>query len=363
MCTALPDHVLIAPLNRLALPAAVARASRLPRCVLWLDDMERFLGPEGLSRSSISRLTTGGGHHRVVVGTLRSAEMTRYTAQTDRGTAALSEARETLEQAVQLRLARLFTWNERCRARTRAWDSRIADALNCAGDYGLAAALPIADASEAGRLASTAHDYGLYAIGAQAYSRAHQQYRTHLGALHPKTLTSHSSLAVMLRQLGRLAETEQCARAAVEAMVSVAGHRAVLAARLNVMSPEHPNTLSGHADLALVLCEMGRLQEAEAQHRIALDTRIRLLGSEHPDTLSSRSSFAGRLRRLGRLEEAEQEHAAALEARRRTLGDEHRWSKWSRSTAPSCGHVYACSGLITPKRGSAGCTWPVSCET
>lgn len=141
MCTALPDHVLIAPLNRLALPAAVARASRLPRCVLWLDGMERFLGPEGLSRSSISRLTTGGGHHRVIVGTLRSAEMTRYTAHTDTGTAdaaALSEARETLEQAVQLRLARLFTWNERCRARTRAWDSRIADALNCAGDYGLA---------------------------------------------------------------------------------------------------------------------------------------------------------------------------------------------------------------------------------
>lgn len=167
----------------------------------------------------------------------------------------------------------------------------------------------------------------------------------------------------MLRQLGRLAEAEQCARTAVEVMVSVAGHRAVLAARLHVMGPEHPNALSSHADLALVLREMGRLQEAEAQHRIALDTRIRLLGPEHPDTLSSRSSFAGLLRRLGRLEEAEQEHAAVLEARRRTLGDEHRWSKWSRSTASSCGHVYVRSGLITPRRGSAGCTWPVSCET
>ncbi|GAX58966.1 tetratricopeptide repeat protein [Streptomyces olivochromogenes] len=420
--------------------------------------------------------------------------MTRYTAHTDTGTAdaaALSEARETLEQAVQLRLARLFTWNERCRARTRAWDSRIADALNCAGDYGLAeylaagpellgdwldawdvgnrpraaaliaaavdcrragltrplprallnslheaylyerggsrlrpealeeawswatrqrrattsllvpvggldvadgpvdvfdylvdtsqiqatpetqvpervfsAVLPLADASEAGRLASTAHDYGLYAIGAQAYSRAHQEYMTHLGALHPKTLTSQSSLAVMLRQLGRLAEAEQCARTAVEAMASVhgadhpetltagnyhatclfdlgrleeaeAGHRAVLAARLHVMGPEHPNTLSSHADLALVLCEMGRLQEAEAQHRIALDTRIRLLGPEHPDTLSSRSSFAGLLRRLGRLEEAEQEHAAVLEARRRTLGDEHPKTLTSRANRAS----------------------------
>ncbi len=138
MRTALPDHVLIAPLHRLALPAAVARASQLPRCVLWLDGMERFLGPDGLTRSSISRLTTGDGHHRVVVGTLRSAEMTRYTDTGTADSAELSEASETLEQAVQLRLARLFTSNELRRARTRAWDTRIADALDCAGNYGLA---------------------------------------------------------------------------------------------------------------------------------------------------------------------------------------------------------------------------------
>ncbi|MFF3414826.1 tetratricopeptide repeat protein [Streptomyces sp. NPDC002698] len=491
MRTALPDHVLIAPLHRPALPAAVARASRLPRCVLWLDGMERFLGPDGLTRSSISRLTTGDGHHRVVVGTLRSAEMTRYTDTGTADSAELSEASETLEQAVQLRLARLFTSNELRRARTRAWDTRIADALNCAGNYGLAeylaagpellgdwldawdvanhpraaalvtaavdcrragltrplprslleslheaylrerggsrlrpetpeeawswatrqrrattallvpaggpgvtdgpvdvfdylvdagqkratpetqvpervfsAALPLADASEAVRLASTAHEYGLYAIGAQAYGRALQEYRDHLGALHPKTLTSQSSLAVMLRQLGRLSEAEQCARTAVEAMADVfgadhpetltagnyhaaclfdlgrleeaeAGHRTVLATRTLVLGPEHPHTLSSRNDLALVLCEMGRLREAEAQHRVALDTRTRLLGPEHPDTLSSRSSFAGLLRRLGRFVEAEQEHASVLEARRRTLGDEHPKTLTSRANRAS----------------------------
>ena len=64
--------------------------------------------------------------------------MTRYTDTGTVDSAELSEASETLEQAVQLRLARLFTSNELRRTRTRAWDTRIADALDCAGKYGLA---------------------------------------------------------------------------------------------------------------------------------------------------------------------------------------------------------------------------------
>ncbi|MET8955646.1 tetratricopeptide repeat protein [Streptomyces sp. NPDC004533] len=482
MRAALPDHVLVAPLTRLALSAAIDRAAGLSRCVLWLDNVERFLGPEGLSRSSISRLTGGNGHHRVVIATIRSVEMARYTADPNAAAAdaaALFEARETLEQAAQLRLARLFTVSERRRAQTRAWDSRIADALDRARDYGLAeylaagpellgdwhdawdvgnrpraaaliaaavdcrragltrplsrqllnslhadylherggsrlrpesledawawatrqrrattalliptegvdaaespvdvfdylvdagrphaapaegvlervfpAALAHADATEAQRLASTAHEYGLYAIGVHAYNRAVHEYQRHFGALHPKTLISQSSLAVMLRQVGRLDEAEQCARTTVENMVQVLGvehpetltagnylgtclfdlgrleeaestHRGILPTRLRVLGPDHPNTLSSHADLALVLCEMGRLEEAEAQHRIALDTRTRIMGPEHPDTLSSRGSYAGLLRRLGRLQDAEREHAVVLEVRRRTLGEEH----------------------------------------
>lgn len=493
MRATLPDHVLVAPLSRTALAAAVDRASRLARCVLWLDDMERFLGPEGLSRSSIGRLTSGGGHHRVILGTLRSSEMTRYMSHPHTRPAdatAPSEAREALEQATQIRLARLFTTDECERAHTRVWDSRIADALARAGEYGIAeylaagpellgdwhdawdvgnhpraaalisaavdcrragltrplsrqlltalhgayleerggarlrpephedawewathqrrattalltpvegpepagsvnvfdylvdvsqlqtapakrvpdrvftAALAHADGNEAARLASTAHEYGLYAIAARAYDRAVQEYRSRLGATHPKALISQSNLAMLLRQLGRFEEAEHCARTAFQGMREVLGsdhsetltaanhhatclfelghleqaeaaHRSVLGARLRVMGAEHPNTLASRADLALVLCQLGSLDEAEAQHRIALDTRTRLMGPEHPDTLSSRGSFAGLLRRLGRLAEAEREHAAVLEARRRTLGDEHPKTLTSRANRAS----------------------------
>ncbi|MGW7072168.1 tetratricopeptide repeat protein [Streptomyces sp. NPDC054855] len=493
MRAALPDHVLVAPLSRTALTAAVDRSSRLAQCVLWLDDVERFLGPEGLSRSSIGRLTSGSGHHRVILGTLRSSEMTRYMSHPytrSADAASLAEAREALEQAKQIRLARMFTAEECERAQTRVWDSRIADALDRAGEYGIAeylaagpellgdwhdawdvgnhpraaalisaavdcrragltrplprqlltalheaylherggnrlrpephedawewathqrrattalltpiegpvttgpvnvfdylvdithletaparrvpdrvfsAALAHADANEAVRLASTAHEYGLYAIGAQAYSHAVQEYRSRLGAAHPKALISQSNLAMLLRQLGRLEEAERGARAALQDLRVALGcdhpetltaanhhatclfelgrleeaetaHRSVLDARLRVMGAEHPNTLASHADLALVLCQLGNLDEAEAQHRIALDTRTRLMGPQHPDTLSSRGSFAGLLRRLGRLEEAEREHTAVLQVRRCTLGDEHPKTLTSRANRAS----------------------------
>ncbi|MER5465729.1 hypothetical protein ABT010_34655 [Streptomyces sp. NPDC002668] len=84
----------------------------------------------------------------------------------------------------------------------------------------LSTALAYTDASEAERLASTAHNQGLYAIGARAYGRAHQKHLTRLGAQHPKTLVSQSSYVVMLRQLGRLNEAEASARMAMEGMAA-----------------------------------------------------------------------------------------------------------------------------------------------
>ena len=47
--------------------------------------------------------------------------------------------------------------------------------------------------------------------------------------------------------------------------------------------------------------------EAEAKDRAVLEIRTRVLGAEHPDTLTSRNNLAAVLRDLGRLEEAEAE--------------------------------------------------------
>ncbi|MGW0592524.1 tetratricopeptide repeat protein [Streptosporangium sp. NPDC002607] len=54
---------------------------------------------------------------------------------------------------------------------------------------------------------------------------------------------------------------------------------------------EHPDTLTTRNNLALVLQELGRLKEAEAEHRAVLEIQRRVLGEEHPDTLTSRNNL------------------------------------------------------------------------
>ncbi|MCW2885457.1 MAG: Tfp pilus assembly protein PilF [Streptosporangiaceae bacterium] len=51
---------------------------------------------------------------------------------------------------------------------------------------------------------------------------------------------------------------------------------------------------------------LGRLEEAEADNRAVLKVRERVLGSQHPDTLSTRSNLATVLYDLGRPEDAEE---------------------------------------------------------
>src|SRR5690606_17520702 len=55
----LPDHVLVAPHDRATLPAAIESCMREQRVVLWLSDLEYYLGPGGLTREQIARITSG----------------------------------------------------------------------------------------------------------------------------------------------------------------------------------------------------------------------------------------------------------------------------------------------------------------
>ena len=76
----LTGHVLICPAGRDAIAAAVDRAARERRSVLWLDDLERYLGTGGLTAAQMGRLLTWDGHHRIVMATIRAAEQARLTA-------------------------------------------------------------------------------------------------------------------------------------------------------------------------------------------------------------------------------------------------------------------------------------------
>jgi hypothetical protein len=73
-------------------------------------------------------------------------------------------------------------------------------------------------------------------------------------------------------------------------------HRQALGLSETVLSKEHPDTLTSMNNLALVLGNQGKYEEAEEMHRQTLGMVKTVLGKEHPSTLmgrSKRSSFSG----------------------------------------------------------------------
>ncbi len=435
----LPDHSLIAPDGLDAIPDAVSQAAGERRSVLWLDDLERFLGPGGITAADLARLLSGDGKHRVIVATMRAVEQARLTADLrddDRAWQGLRDVREVLDQARQIRVARLFTTTELERARTRTWDPRIAQAIEHADTHGVAeylaagplllldwerargsatdtlargaaivtaaidlrragylspiprdlleevhghylddpglsrsprelfgeawawattrradttrfltpagdnrvgvfdyltdtaqrrvgpldrvrapvirSALAYASASDANSLARTAYNQGRWQLAVHAWRVACELLGTDPGAgeKYTESLTCRGNLALVLHDLGRLEEAE-------------AEHRRVVAARELMLGPDHPDTLASRGNLALVLRDLGRLKEARAEIREVLAARRRLLGPEHPDSLDSRNNLGLVLHDLGKLTEAKAEIRAVLASRMRVLGPDH----------------------------------------
>ena len=354
MAATLTDHVLIAPTDREALAAAVGKAADTTTCVLWLNDLENFLGSGGgLTRTQITRLLSGDGHHRVILATLRAVEERRFTEEVegvdDSARMVNQQARETLEQAHRIGLARLFTSEEQDRAQARSWDPRIADALEHAGEYGIAeylAAGPellrdLDNAWEAGTnprgaaLVAAAIDCrrGGYssALPKQLLEEMHEAYLEHRGGhrLRPEGLDEawawvtkrRRSTTALLQPI-----TDNNAVEVFDYLVDHVQRRAsgservpeqVITAALRYASTSDADTI---ADLAYA---QGRYLLAMQAWSQAYTGLLADHGEEHPDTLTSRDNLAHVLNRLGRLEEAEVEHRAVLQIRRRVSGEEH----------------------------------------
>lgn len=133
MAAVLPDHLLILPRDVTELPEAVAMAARASgtgeRCVLWLNDMERFLGPGSLTLHDIRALRKAG---TVVLGTVRSR--IRKELPDD----------ELLRLAEEFEVSRLWSPDELDRARAElrhGGDQRLRLALRQAADFGIAETL------------------------------------------------------------------------------------------------------------------------------------------------------------------------------------------------------------------------------
>ena len=65
----------------------------------------------------------------------------------------------------------------------------------------------------------------------------------------------------------------------------------VLADRVRVLGPDHPDTLASRNGLAGAYYSAGRLGEAIPLFEEVLADRVRVLGDDHPDTLTSRRNL------------------------------------------------------------------------
>jgi hypothetical protein len=141
----LADCHFAAPSSREALPALLEILGESGDYVVWLDDLERFLGPGGLTTSVLSRLLLPQDR-TVVVATMRSHEYDRYR---DRIEAELlgadrdvwREGRAVLRQAQVIQLERRWTLEEQSRVRAHASDHRLTQALEVADHFGIAETL------------------------------------------------------------------------------------------------------------------------------------------------------------------------------------------------------------------------------
>ncbi|MGH3761665.1 tetratricopeptide repeat protein [Actinophytocola sp.] len=139
----LPDHVLIAPAGREALSAVVPVVMEQRRVVVWLDDLERFLGSGGLTTAILARFLDDRARQTLVIATLRSAEFDRFSAREEREQTGIEreswrEARDVLELATTVELGRRWSIEELDRAREFTDDPRIALALDKTSTFGLA---------------------------------------------------------------------------------------------------------------------------------------------------------------------------------------------------------------------------------
>ena len=135
-----PDHLLAVPSGRESLATVTTQLSESRRSILWLDDLERFLGPGGITLAMVAKLT---GRNAIIVGTMRTAEYERFTSRAepildDQARSAWRASRDLLRSARVILLPRLWSPKELAAAATFGDDPRITLALKQAKTFGVA---------------------------------------------------------------------------------------------------------------------------------------------------------------------------------------------------------------------------------
>ncbi|MFI1920410.1 tetratricopeptide repeat protein [Nocardia sp. NPDC020380] len=349
IAAALPDHLLFAVQERRVLEHAVSRMTDLSRCVLFLDDLEKFLGDGGLTYSMIGQLLNDAGRERFVVATIRLVELANYE-ETDPGVRTVSgEALATIAAATRIPLARMFSDTEESRARTRAHtDVRLADAVEHVASFGIAeylAAGPELMQKWQGSREGGDHVRGASLVSAAVECRRAGMIqplaRTFLVELSKSMLPTRGGIRVAGESLDcawtwatvaqattallRPADDSEDAPVivfdyvvdevtrAAEKPVSDTVLRACLDTADSAEAMRIGATARLHASYLIALEAFDKAREAYAAE----------MGTDSEAALAAWGHHAATLRAMGRFAEAETEHAAVLAARLRTLGPDN----------------------------------------
>jgi hypothetical protein len=134
-----------APASRDAFPALLEVLAEASDSVVWLDDLEQFLGADGLTLP-ILHLLLAKRARVVVLATIRSHEYDRFRDRAEKEVLGTErevwrESRAVLRQAQVIHLERRWSAQEISRARLHVADRRLADALAAADRFGVAETL------------------------------------------------------------------------------------------------------------------------------------------------------------------------------------------------------------------------------
>ena len=133
------------------------------------------------------------------------------------------------------------------------------------------------------------------------------------GEKHPTTATRLNNLAMLLKDTNRIEEAEPLMRRALEIDEAAFGEK-------------HPTTAIRLNNLAMLLKDTNRVEEAEPLMRRVLEIDEATFGERHPTTAISLNNLAMLLKDTNRLEEAEplmRRSIDILNSFRRQTGREH----------------------------------------
>jgi hypothetical protein len=139
----LPGYRVVQPSRRDTAAAVAGLAARTRRSVLWLDDLERFLGSGGLTGAAVRSVLDAAGGERFIVATMRAEEYAKFSGRIGVGAEGvgrevLREGWDVLRLAARVEVPRMWSAGEIARASRRQDDQRMAEAVRHAGEFGVA---------------------------------------------------------------------------------------------------------------------------------------------------------------------------------------------------------------------------------